>query len=215
MEYWIIVDNKHAGPYSAKQLLDAGLTADTLVWHEGLTDWARAGNVAELAEGIELMNQAAAEAAATDDAPAANPVQEAEPAAYNRQEEATQWQQQPSDAYDNNRQEVHNGYADANYQQQGYNNNYNYGNGENQQYQQPQEPCPPAYIAWSVIVTLLCCTIIGIPAIVFSSMTKSAYYRGDLAKAKRYSELAQWFIIASIVLGVLGIPFQMALMGML
>ena len=45
-------------------------------------------------------------------------------------------------------------------------------------------------------------------------MTKSAYYRGDIAKAKRYSELAQWFIIASIVLGVVGIPFQMAFMGL-
>ena len=68
---------------------------------------------------------------------------------------------------------------------------------------------------WSVIVTVLCCTIIGIPAIIFSSMTKSAYYRGDLQKAKRYSELAQWFIITSIVCGVVGIPFQAIFMGLL
>ncbi len=54
----------------------------------------------------------------------------------------------------------------------------------------------------------------GIPAIIFASMTKSAYYKGDLAKAKRYSELAQWFIIASIVLGAVSWPFQMAIMGM-
>ncbi len=78
----------------------------------------------------------------------------------------------------------------------------------------PDEPCPPAYIAWSIIATLLCCTIVGIPAIIFASMTKSAYYKGDLAKAKRYSELAQWFIIASIVLGAVSWPFQMAIMGM-
>lgn len=76
------------------------------------------------------------------------------------------------------------------------------------------EPCPPAYIAWSVIVTVLCCTIVGIPAIVFSSMTKSAYYRGDLERSKRYSELAQWFIIAAIVLGAVSWPFQIAFMGM-
>ncbi len=31
MEYWIIIDNKHAGPYSATQLIDAGLTPETLV----------------------------------------------------------------------------------------------------------------------------------------------------------------------------------------
>lgn len=63
-------------------------------------------------------------------------------------------------------------------------------------------------------MTVLCCTIVGIPAIVFSSMTKSAYYRGDLERSKRYSELAQWFIIAAIVLGAVSWPFQIAFMGM-
>ena len=62
MEYWIIVDNRHAGPYSAGQLLDAGLTADTLVWHEGLSDWTRAGEIAELAEGLERQRIADAQA---------------------------------------------------------------------------------------------------------------------------------------------------------
>ncbi len=46
-------------------------------------------------------------------------------------------------------------------------------------------------------------------------MTKSAYYKGDIVKAKRYSELAQWFTIASIVLGAVSWPFQIAIMGML
>ena len=77
----------------------------------------------------------------------------------------------------------------------------------------PEEPCPPAYIAWSVIATLLCCTIAGIPAIIFSSMTKSAYYKGDIAKARRYSEWAQWCIILAITLGAVSWPFQMAFMG--
>ena len=79
---------------------------------------------------------------------------------------------------------------------------------------QQTELCPPAYIAWSIIVTVLCCTIAGIPAIVFASMTKSAYYRGDLAKAKRYSEITQWFIIAAIVLGAVSWPFQIAFMSL-
>lgn len=175
MEYWIIVDNRHVGPYSAEQLLDAGLTADTLVWHEGLTAWVRAGEVGELAAGLERQRMADSE-------------RQAESFAEERDDVAT------AEAYkSDNRQ------ADACVAEE----------------TQFVEPCPPAYIAWSVIVTVLCCTIIGIPAIIFSSMTKSAYYKGDIAKARRYSETAQWFIIASIVLGVIGVPFQMALMGLL
>ena len=41
-------------------------------------------------------------------------------------------------------------------------------------------------------------------------MTKSAYYKGDIGKARRYSEWAQWCIILSIVGGLLWIPLQMA-----
>ena len=48
MKYWIIIDDRHAGPFSAQQLLDTGLTADTLVWFEGIPDWTRAANVLSL-----------------------------------------------------------------------------------------------------------------------------------------------------------------------
>ena len=75
---------------------------------------------------------------------------------------------------------------------------------------EPCEPCPPTYVAWSIIATVLCCIPLGIPAIIFSSMVKSAYYRGDLEKARRYSNRAQWFIILAITLGVVCMPFQMA-----
>ena len=51
MKYWIIIDDRHAGPFSAQQLLDTGLTADTLVWFEGIPD-GRAG--VELEEDFRL-----------------------------------------------------------------------------------------------------------------------------------------------------------------
>lgn len=197
MEYWIIIDNKHAGPYSASQLIDAGLTPDTLVWHEGLTDWVKAATVAELASAMQQSQLAEAEALSESEVEAAEDSATAEaycgygngPQTCDQNPQAPdQWQQQ----------------CDLQASAQA-----------GQMIAQPcSEPCPPAYIAWSVIVTVLCCTIIGVPAIIFSSMTKSAYYRGDLQKAKRYSEMAQWFIIASIVCGVVGLPFQAIFMGM-
>ena len=190
MKYWIIVEDRHAGPFTAQHLLDTGLQPDTLVWCEGLSDWTRADLIAELAEGLRVraMTQQPRtygnEPLAADEPEAAAPAPE--PAEY-REAYQQPVQQQPYDA-----QPV----AAA------------------MPVQQPVEPCPPAYIAWSIIATLLCCTIVGIPGIIFASMTKSAYYKGDIAKAKRYSELAQWFIIASIVLGAVTWPFQILFMGL-
>lgn len=170
MEYWIIVDRRHAGPYSARELVNAGLKDDTLVWCEGLTEWTPAGRIEELASMMRMRAMA--------DEPYREAPQEQSPAApYHHVAE-------PQPQYAAPQQAV-----------------------------VPTEPCPPAYIAWSIIATLLCCTIAGIPAIIFSSMTKSAYYKGDLEKAKKYSERAQWWIILSITLGAVTWPFQMALMG--
>lgn len=168
MKYWIIIDDRHAGPFSAQQLLDTGLTPDTLVWFEGIPDWTRAANVAELAEALQRRAMAEAEARERMIAEA---------------EACLQQQPEPQPAAEPETQAI-------------------------------TEPCPPAYIAWSIIATLLCCTVVGIPGIIFASMTKSAYYRGEIDKAKRYSEITQWFIIASIVLGAVSWPFQIAFMGM-
>ena len=176
MKYWIIVDDHHAGPFTAQHLLDTGLMADTLVWCEGLPDWTRAELVPELAEGLRVRAL------------------------------AQQPQPQPART-DGDRMQEHAAPAGQQFQQPAQTQPV-------QAMQQPVEPCPPAYIAWSIIATLLCCTIVGIPGIIFASMTKSAYYKGDIVKAKRYSELAQWFIIASIVLGAVSWPFQIIFMGL-
>lgn len=201
MKYWIIIDDRHAGPFSAQQLVDTGLTADTLVWYEGLPDWTRAANVPELMDCIQhreiadtsTRQQPVVEQAQLQDV-AVEDINDAQHAAT---DQAHLTEPEPAVQTEN-----------ASWQQP-------VGQDQTVAAQQTKEPCPPAYIAWSIIATLLCCTVVGIPAIVFASMTKSAYYKGDIAKAKRYSELAQWFIIASIVLGAVSWPFQIAIMGML
>ena len=204
MKYWIIVEDRHAGPFSAQQLVDTGLTPDTLVWYEGLPDWTRAANIPEIMECLRQRDAAEAQARqelveqARRDEEQRLQAEEAErrAAMLRQQQEEEASREAPTQQYfqpaQPDRQAAPSTSAAA----------------------QPVEPCPPAYIAWSIIATLLCCTIVGIPAIIFASMTKSAYYKGDLAKSKRYSELAQWFIIASIVLGAVSWPFQIAFMGM-
>ena len=73
------------------------------------------------------------------------------------------------------------------------------------------EERPSNYLVWAIISTLLCNLIFGIIAIIFASKVNPAFDKGDFVAARRNSERAQWFIIISIVLGVIWSPFQLAL----
>ncbi len=65
------------------------------------------------------------------------------------------------------------------------------------------ESMPETYLVWSVLATVLCCLIPGVVAIVYSTMVSSRYYAKDYEGARRASEKAQYWIIASVVLGVI------------
>lgn len=73
------------------------------------------------------------------------------------------------------------------------------------------EPMPSTYLIWSVIMTLCCCTIPGIIAIIFSAKVSSRYYSGDIDGAKKASSMAEIWIIVSFVLGVLSATLYMPL----
>lgn len=66
-----------------------------------------------------------------------------------------------------------------------------------------RQPMPPTYLVWSVVMTILCCMIPGIVAIIYSAQVSSKFYQGDMEGARRASERAQIWIIVSFVLGVL------------
>lgn len=190
MEYWTIIDDRHAGPYSADELIGMGIKPDSPVWTSGLPDWVEASEIEELRIAMEMRDRQAQAPVAAPEEPAIapepipEPVQEYPPRQPEPQpmsgnpcpHEAPRWEWQ-------------------------------------QEATVPDEPCPPAYLAWSIIVTILCCQVIGIAAIICSAQTKQAYGRGNLAKAKKMSEWAQWLIILSIVFGLMGLPLQLALMS--
>lgn len=64
-------------------------------------------------------------------------------------------------------------------------------------------PCPPTYLAWSIIVTLICCWPLGIPAIINASKVEKAHMRGDFLAAEKHSKAAKSWSIASAILGAL------------
>lgn len=197
MDFWIIIDQRHAGPFTIDQLREQGITPERLVWHDGLTDWTPAREIEALAPLFEAQQP--------------TPPQIPEP-------QAPQWHQPQSAPQQPQNPEFHY-YGGA---QQGYGQQrYPYG-GQQQPYapQQPaqyapgQQPvqeapqCPPTYLAWAIICTICCCLPAGIVAIIYAVNIKNAYYSGDYAKAYRNSSRAQIWIIVSIVLGIIAIPLQ-------
>lgn len=76
-----------------------------------------------------------------------------------------------------------------------------------------QEPKAPAsYLIWSIVMTLFCCFIPGIIAIVFSSQVSSRWYAGDVEGAEKASRRAQIWILVSFVLGLISNTIAIPLM---
>lgn len=77
--------------------------------------------------------------------------------------------------------------------------------------QQPAEPMPPTYLVWAIVMTIFCCTIPGIVAIIFSSQVSGKYAIGDYEGSKRASRNTEIWIIVSFVLGVLNATLYLPL----
>lgn len=79
-------------------------------------------------------------------------------------------------------------------------------------YGQEEEGMPSTWLIWSILVTVFCCFIPGIIAIIFSSQVSTRYYAGDREGAKRASKNAEAWIIVSVVLGVLAATLYLPFM---
>ncbi|XP_027725492.1 proline rich transmembrane protein 1B [Vombatus ursinus] len=65
-----------------------------------------------------------------------------------------------------------------------------------------RRPLPKDYMVESVLVTLFCCLITGLIAIVYSHETRAALSRGDLAHAEQASKKARSLVLFSLLFGV-------------
>lgn len=163
-QYYIIRNEQQAGPYTLEELATMGITPDTVVWTEGMTDWAPAREVSEL-------NSLFASNAQT-------------PPSYHSPAYGASAAPQYNSAPQYNRAPEYHGAP---------------------QYNKPAEqpPMPPTYLAWSIAVTILCCLVGGIVAIVYSSQVSSRYIAGDYEGADYASRQARIWIIVSACVGLL------------
>lgn len=202
-EYWTIVDDKHAGPYSAAELVEMGIGPTSMVWTQGLPDWVEAQQIEELKYLIDFRDRSGAAAPEPTEETVVVEVETAAPRTECDAAPCPQASPQPEPAPC----QPQNCCRPAPPAQPGW----------QQAAQAPvnAEPCPPAYLAWSIVVTILCCQILGVAAIVCSCLVKSNYNRGNLVKANKLSNATQWLIILSIVLGLMMLPLQIAFNGLL
>ncbi len=159
-QYYIIRNDQQAGPYTLEELAEMGITPDTIVWTEGMTDWTPARQVSELAS----LFTTTAQTPPSYSAPSYGAPQYHSAPQYNRPP----------------------------------------------QYSTPAErpPMPPTYLAWSIAVTILCCLVGGIVAIVYSSQVSSRYIAGDYEGAEYASRQARiWIIVSACVGFAVGIAY--------
>ena len=66
------------------------------------------------------------------------------------------------------------------------------------------KPAVPNHMVLAILTTIFCCLIGGIVAIIYSSQVNTKLAQGDIAGAQSASKTAMGWIIANIVIGLLG-----------
>lgn len=207
MTYWIVIDGVQVGPMSLDEILaHPALGPESPVWHDGLPDWTVASQVPELAAKFEP----------SPGEGTVPPVPPAEPESFipPRPDSGQPFR------YGDNGYGYGNGQYNGGGQQPGGNyNNFHYNSYNNApNYYGPNPPMPPDprnqhrmppnYLAWAIVVTICCCQVFGIIAIVYAAQVSPAYYRGDYERAEKMSSNAALWIILSIVTGLIITPFM-------
>lgn len=186
-EYWIIINEQPSGPYTRPQLEQMqGLTLGTMVWYEALTDWIPLSQVAAL-QDLCVPSVPSGDASGMPPVPADEIPPVPAPA---------------SGSY------VSAGDVPA--------------TGSAACCEAPADgpaaevvcmPRRPAnYLAWSIISIVLFFPT-GIVALLFSLGVNKRHKRGDYEGALSRSERAQWWIIISIVLGLVFYPIRAVTLG--
>uniref|UniRef100_A0AAY4DV65 Uncharacterized protein n=2 Tax=Denticeps clupeoides TaxID=299321 RepID=A0AAY4DV65_9TELE len=65
-----------------------------------------------------------------------------------------------------------------------------------------QPPVPKDYLVESLLVTIFCCLMSGLIAVMYSYETRAALSRGDIREAERASQKARFLVMFSLMFGV-------------
>lgn len=199
--YYLIINEQQRGPFAKEDLLAQGLTPSTMVWREGMADWAPATEVTELQE---LFYQ-----------------QPAQPQSRPRQTQCAQPGQPPQQPYQQPQQGYQQPYQQP-YQKQGYQQQ---GYPQQQYPQPPQQPQYPQYQAqptnwlpWAIVATVLgLCSciglVLGIIAITRANSANKFYQIGDTVSGNAANSSARTLTIIALAFDGIGLLVNIAMLA--
>lgn len=199
-KYWVNIDGIQSGPISRDELANIDFNPEvTYVWHEELDDWQRIDRLSEFADIVAAKQKAAAEhSGQSENSESAESSEHSEESEHSESSVTPPPVPQPPVAQPPVPQPPM------------------------PQPPMPQPPMPqppvtseaeaPTNLVWAVIATVMCCQITGVIAIVYGAMTSSANSAGNYEKARRYSDIAQIWVMVSIVLGLIYMPIALLMM---
>ena len=229
MKIWIYLNQTQQGPFAPEELVGMpGLTADTLVWFEGLPKWYRAG---ELQQMQTILDGTYASPATRTEPDTQSTYTEADAHVEDRSagegfNESESFNEGENSSHGEDRSED---YSADHSQGRTYGDNYGHSVPDNaevnvtgQVYYAPEavvnvgsapaSKCPPSYIGWSVFLLICCCSPVSLAALIASICVSSYYSKGDLASARKASEWAAWLIMIAFALGIIPVMLMSALM---
>ena len=199
-KYWVNIDGIQSGPISRDELANIDFNPEvTYVWHEELDDWQRIDRLSEFADIVAAKQKAAAEhSGQSENSESAESSEHSEESEHSESSVTPPPVPQPPVPQPPELQHAM------------------------PQSPMPQSPMPqppvapeaeaPTNLVWAVIATVMCCQITGVIAIVYGAMTSSANSAGNYEKARRYSDIAQIWVMVSIVLGLIYMPIALLMM---
>ena len=211
-KYWVNIDGIQSGPISRDELANIDFNPEvTYVWHEELDDWQRIDRLSEFADIVAAKQKAAAEHSEqsenSESAESSEHSEESESSVTPPPVPQPPMPQPPMPQPPVPQPPVP--------------------QPPELQHAMPQSPMPqppmpqppvapeaeaPTNLVWAVIATVMCCQITGVIAIVYGAMTSSANSAGNYEKARRYSDIAQIWVMVSIVLGLIYMPIALLMM---
>ena len=199
-KYWVNIDGIQSGPISRDELANIDFNPEvTYVWHEELDDWQRIDRLSEFADIVAAKQKAAAEhSGQSENSESAESSEHSEESEHSESSVTPPPVPQPPVPQP---PELQHAMPEP---------------------PMPQPPLPqppvapeaeaPTNLVWAVIATVMCCQITGVIAIVYGAMTSSANSAGNYEKARRYSDIAQIWVMVSIVLGLIYMPIALLMM---
>lgn len=214
MKFWIYRDNAQQGPYTLDELRQMNVSADTKVWHAGLPKWYPAGMLPELASLLEDAAQQQESATAESSDADTTAVQASDGASEQNIGVTSDTASETSSDTTTTDDDAGTTTLDGGERQIAVPEFHAAPEPPPVPVMPPAAPpiptmryaaprCPEAYIVWSVVLLVLCCTPIALVSLITGIMTISSHNAGRYASAQKYSEATAWLIMIAIALGAI------------